>query len=56
MVDDSKEQCEMIKKIALVLSLIGMLMVAASCNTLRGAGRDISVAGEAIEHAAGGAP
>lgn len=46
----------MIKKIALVLSLIGMLIVAASCNTIRGAGRDISAAGEAIEEAAGGAP
>jgi predicted small secreted protein len=46
----------MIKKLVLVLSLIGVLMAAASCNTIRGAGRDISTAGEAIEEAAGGAP
>jgi len=46
----------MARRIALVLSLLVMLIAASSCNTIRGAGRDISNAGDAIEEAAGGAP
>jgi predicted small secreted protein len=46
----------MIRKILLVFALAGMLIAAVSCNTVRGIGRDISEAGDALAGAAGGAP
>ena len=50
------ERYDMIKKTLLALALLGMLIAAASCNTMRGLGRDVSIAGDAITEAAGGAP
>jgi len=46
----------MTKKVLLALTLLGILVAVASCNTVRGIGRDVSIAGEAITEAAGGAP
>ena len=46
----------MIKKTMLALVLVALLAALVGCNTSRGAGRDISAAGEAITEAAGGAP
>jgi predicted small secreted protein len=46
----------MIKKTLLAFTLLGILIAAASCNTMRGLGRDVSIAGDAITEAAGGAP
>ena len=46
----------MIKKTVLVLILVGLTAALVGCHTIRGAGRDISGAGEAITEAAGGAP
>jgi predicted small secreted protein len=46
----------MIKRMLLILALLGMLVAIASCNTVRGVGRDVSIAGEAITEAAGGGP
>jgi predicted small secreted protein len=47
-----KEQATMIRKVLLVLALLGMALAATSCNTIQGAGRDIAAAGEAISEAA----
>lgn len=44
----------MIRKVLLVLALLGMALAAASCNTIQGVGRDISTAGEAISEAVSG--
>ena len=44
----------MIKKTMLALVLVALLAALVGCNTIRGAGRDISAAGEAITEAAGG--
>ena len=46
----------MIKKMILALVLVALTSALVGCNTIRGAGRDISAAGEAITEAAGGAP
>jgi predicted small secreted protein len=42
----------MIRKVLLILALLGMALAAVGCNTIQGAGRDISTAGEAISEAA----
>jgi predicted small secreted protein len=42
----------MIHKIALVLSLAGLMLGLAACNTVQGAGKDIKATGAAIEKAA----
>lgn len=45
----------MIRKMVLVLVLIGLAATQIGCNTVQGIGRDISTAGEAISEAAGDA-
>lgn len=42
----------MIRKMMLVFVLLGLTAALVSCNTVRGIGRDISTAGEAISGAA----
>jgi predicted small secreted protein len=42
----------MAKKVLLVLVVVGMLVAAVGCNTVEGAGRDISSLGSAIAEAA----
>jgi predicted small secreted protein len=46
----------MIRKTVLVLALLALVVSLVGCNTIRGAGRDIAAAGEAIAEAAGGNP
>ena len=42
----------MLKKLAALLALAGIVAAAAGCNTLEGAGKDIKAAGDAIEKSA----
>jgi predicted small secreted protein len=42
----------MYRGIAALLALASMVLVAAGCNTIEGAGRDVKAAGSAIEKAA----
>ena len=46
----------MTKRILTGLVLLGILVAAAGCHTVRGIGRDLSEAGDAITEAAGGRP
>ena len=46
----------MVKRILLGIILSGIILASASCNTIRGVGRDISRAGEAITDATSGMP
>jgi predicted small secreted protein len=39
-------------KIPWLLSLLAFALVAAGCNTIEGAGRDIKATGQAVEKAA----
>ncbi len=41
----------MYRKLATV-ALLGTMLAAAACNTVRGAGRDVSSAGRAVEKTA----
>jgi predicted small secreted protein len=47
---------ETVKKVVLVLVLLGLVSATLGCNTMRGVGKDISAAGDALSHAAGGTP
>ena len=42
----------MTKKLVALGALTGFVLVAAGCNTVEGAGKDIKASGEAIEKAA----
>ncbi len=42
----------MTKKLVALIALTGFVLVAAGCNTVEGAGKDIKASGEAIEKAA----
>ena len=42
----------MLKRIAALLALSGIVLGVAGCNTVEGAGRDIKATGNAIEKAA----
>ncbi|MEN6338235.1 MAG: entericidin A/B family lipoprotein [Phycisphaerales bacterium] len=42
----------MIRRILLGIILSGMILAFAGCNTIRGMGEDITLAGEAISEAA----
>jgi predicted small secreted protein len=44
----------MVKKLAAILSLAGLALALAGCNTIEGAGKDVKAAGGAIEKAAHG--
>jgi predicted small secreted protein len=44
----------MVRKIGLVIVLMGLLFITFGCNTIRGMGEDIAAAGESISRAAGG--
>jgi len=46
----------MIKRILIGFVLLGALLAAAGCNTVRGIGQDLTEAGDAITDAAGGTP
>ena len=46
----------MTKRILTGLVLLGILVAAAGCHTVRGIGRDLSEVGDAITEAAGGRP
>ncbi len=46
----------MIKRILIGFVLLGVLLAAAGCNTVRGVGQDLAEAGDAIVDAAGGSP
>ncbi len=43
----------MIKKILLILALVLVALSSLACNTVKGIGRDIETAGEAVEGAVG---
>jgi predicted small secreted protein len=40
------------KKILALLSVLAVALVAAACNTVEGAGKDIKATGQAVEKAA----
>jgi predicted small secreted protein len=42
----------MARKLVALLSLIGVALALAGCNTVEGAGKDVKATGEAIEKAA----
>jgi predicted small secreted protein len=42
----------MARKLVTLLSLIGVALVLAACNTVEGAGKDVKATGSAIEKAA----
>ena len=42
----------MLKRIAALLALSGVVLGLAACNTVEGAGRDVKATGSAIEKAA----
>ena len=42
----------MLKRLAVLLALAGIVIDAAACNTIEGAGKDIKAAGGAIEKGA----
>ena len=42
----------MLKRIVALLTLFGIVLGVAGCNTVEGAGRDIKATGNAIEKAA----
>jgi len=42
----------MLRKLAVLLSLIGFAPVLAGCNTVEGVGKDVKASGQAIEKAA----
>ena len=42
----------MLRKLAVLLSLIGFALVLAGCNTVEGVGKDVKATGQAIEKAA----
>ena len=42
----------MLRKLAVLLALAGIVIAAAACNTIEGAGKDIKAAGGAIEKGA----
>jgi predicted small secreted protein len=42
----------MLKKFVALLALLGLVVVAAGCNTVAGAGADVKAAGSGIEKAA----
>ena len=44
----------MLKQLAAILSLAGLALALAGCNTIEGAGKDVKAAGGAIEKAAHG--
>lgn len=46
----------MIKRILIGFVLLGVLLAAAGCNTVRGIGLDLTEAGDAITEAVEGAP
>jgi predicted small secreted protein len=42
----------MLKRIAALLVMLGLVVVAVGCNTVAGAGADVKAAGSGIEKAA----
>jgi predicted small secreted protein len=42
----------MLRKLAVLFSLIGFGLVLAGCNTVEGVGKDVKATGQAIEKAA----
>ena len=42
----------MLKKIAALMTLVGLVVVAAACNTVAGVGADVKAAGAGVEKAA----
>ena len=42
----------MLKKLAALVALVGLVVAAAGCNTIEGAGKDLKAAGGAIEKTA----
>ena len=44
----------MIRKVVLVLALVGMLLSAFGCNTVRGIGKDIASVGDALSDVGNG--
>jgi entericidin B len=42
----------MLRKLAVLFALAGIVVAAAACNTIEGAGKDIKAAGGAIEKGA----
>ena len=42
----------MIRKLAALAALAGMVVVISACNTVEGAGKDVKAAGQGIEKAA----
>lgn len=46
----------MIKRILTGFVLLGVLLAAVGCNTVRGIGQDLTEAGDAIVDATGGNP
>ena len=42
----------MIRKLAALAALAGMVVVITACNTVEGAGKDVKAAGQGIEKAA----
>jgi len=42
----------MLKKLAALLALAGLVVAVTGCNTIEGAGKDIKAAGGAIEKSA----
>jgi predicted small secreted protein len=44
----------MVRKIGLVIVLLGLLCTLFGCNTIRGMGEDIAVVGNGLAGAAGG--
>ncbi len=42
----------MLKKLAALAALAGMVVAVGGCNTVEGAGKDVKATGQAIENAA----
>ena len=40
------------KKLAVAMLLVSLVLVLSACNTIRGAGKDVQKAGEVVEDAA----
>jgi predicted small secreted protein len=43
---------DMVKRLVVLAALLGVAVVAAGCNTIEGAGKDIKAAGTTVEKAA----
>ena len=51
-VSSTSRRTEMLKKSAVLLATLAMVMGLAACNTVKGAGKDVERAGEGIQKAA----